>query len=97
MGAMQNNPKETRGKRSKGSRRRGQEAEWKNANPELLYYLIKLITEIGGAILFGRSRDGGAFSIKCWDAEGDWTDYLPGSGDVNEWLHEILNDYSEPK
>jgi len=92
---MQNNPK-TRKKSRSGRRGGAVSADWNKANAEYIHTIIRLATKSGGAALFGCTRDGGAYSIKYYAGDGDnWTDYLPGSQDVNEWLRDIIDELDD--
>lgn len=95
MGAMQNNPKERRGKKRSSRRRKSVTADWSEANAENIYYLIIVVSKFDGAVRFGRSRDGGAYAIGVYGDGDPWTDYLPGNQDVNEWLLEIITELDD--
>lgn len=63
---------------------------WDEAEPELLVRLIYAITRLGGAIMFGQSRDGGALQVVLYldgDKKAIW---LPGNEDLDANLHEII-------
>jgi hypothetical protein len=48
-----------------------------------------------GATRFGYSRDGGAYAIGILGDGEPFTEYLPGTADVDEWLHGFISDYDE--
>jgi hypothetical protein len=78
---------------SKRRRQNEQVADWAAASPELLQAVIANATQGDGAIRFGYSRDGGAYSVGVYGDGEPFTEYLPGSGDVDEWLEGFRLDY----
>ena len=46
---------------------RGEQPDWGRIDPELLWKVIQRCTQDDGAVMFGYSRDGGAYSIKVYD------------------------------
>lgn len=68
-------------------------ADWGNAEPGLLASVVATVTMGGGAMRFGYSRDGGAFSVGIYGDGDPFTEYLPGTEDVDEWLEGIRLDY----
>lgn len=44
-------------------RRTGAAADWLGCDPERVQAIVHKITAIGGAVTFGTSRDGGAYSV----------------------------------
>ena len=68
-------------------------ADWDGSNAELLRSVIGTVTKGGGAIRFGYSRDGGAYSVGIYGDGEPFSEYLPGTADVDEWLTEIREDY----
>ena len=75
------------------SEQNGDTADWAAADAELLRRVIETIAVDGGAIRFGYSRDGGAYSIGIYGDGDPFTEYLPCTGDVNFWLEGIKLDY----
>ncbi len=76
MGAMQNNPpdRKKRGKQrgSVNNARRlsvfaaagpAHGADWGGVDPERLQQVVLLITSLGGAVMFGVSKDSGSYSL----------------------------------
>lgn len=68
-------------------------ADWGSANAELLQRVIEVATAGGGAIRFGYSRDGGAYSVGIYGDGKPFTEFLPGPADVDEWLEGFRVDY----
>lgn len=99
MGAYQNNVKasETKGKK-RGSVRNGDRlkafaagraagsADWGGCDPKHLQAVIVGITELGGAVTFGLSRDGGAHSVTLLLDKDRTTLWFNGSADLDEEL-----------
>lgn len=44
-------------------RRKGSAADWLSCSPERVQSVVDKITALGGAVTFGTSRDGGAYSV----------------------------------
>lgn len=77
-------------------RRRRQDvsiADWGGASAELIRRAIETITSDGGAVRFGYSRDGGAYSLGVYGDGKPFTEFLPGAQDVDEWLAGFIVDY----
>lgn len=95
MGAVQNNKPARKGKRSAKRRRNSTRAEWTTATPAFIHALIVAVAKFDGAIRFGRSRDGGAYAIGVYGDGEPWTDYLPGSKSVDDWLEELIEELED--
>lgn len=53
---------------------------------------IEIITANGGAIRFGKTRDGGAFAVGVYGDGGEpYTDYLRPNDDVAEYLETLVD------
>jgi hypothetical protein len=88
--------KPEKGKKDEPQRRRRSkthEADWGDANAELLQGVIALVCTDGRAIRFGYSRDGGAFAIGVYGDGKPYTEFLPGTQDVDEWLEGFRLDF----
>lgn len=103
MGAMQNNPKNTRGKSKKrgavnNNRRldafsQGNEdgkADWRKVTPERLQSVVYGITALGGAVTFGLSRDMGAHSITLMLDDNRQTLWFNGDADLDDELDGVV-------
>jgi len=63
---------------------------WDECAPELLVRLVLAITRVGGAVMFGQSRDGGALQVVLY-LEGDKKSiWIPGNEDVDAHLYEVV-------
>ena len=68
-------------------------ADWGGVDAELLASVVATVTKDGGAIRFGYSRDGGAYAVGIYGDADPFTEYLPGTADVDEWLEGFRIDY----
>jgi hypothetical protein len=78
------------------SRRRRQSkgvADWGGVGDGILRKLIETVTLDGGAIRFGYSRDGGAYCVGVYGDGKPYTEFLPATGDIDEWLAGFTEDY----
>lgn len=65
-------------------------ADWSGCDPERLQAVVHNITELGGAVTFGTSRDGGAYSVTLMlDGERE-TLWFNGDADVDEKLQTVI-------
>lgn len=69
-------------------------ADWGSQDGNLLREIISAVTMGDGAIRFGYTRDGGAYSIGIYGDGKPFTEFCPGSSDVTGWLEGIKDDYS---
>ncbi len=74
----------TRG-RSKGS------ADWETCEAEQLKAVVTRITQMGGAVTFGLSRDEGAHMVTLLLDDSKATMWYNGDADLSESLQEVLN------
>jgi hypothetical protein len=99
MGAMQNNKKQARvGQKKRGTVRNEDRlaafssvsasggADWGACDPKWLQTVLVGITELGGAITFGMSRDLGAHSLTLLLDGNRQTLWFNGDSDLNEEL-----------
>ncbi len=104
MGAMQNNGDVTSRKRGKrgsvknknrlaalGKRRPGATASWALCKSELMLMLVHRITQLGGAVTFGLSRDGGAHMLTLMLDESRETLWYNGDADLDEEMDEVVH------
>lgn len=71
-------------------RRTGTKADWLGCSPERLQGVIHKITTVGGAVTFGTSRDGGAYSVTLL-LDGDReTLWFNGDADLDDELQAIV-------
>lgn len=88
--------KKTQADKKDVPRRRRQhdnDADWTAVEPGPLRALIGAITATGGAVRFGYTKDGGAFSLGVYGDGKPYTEFLPGSGDVEAWIEGFILDF----
>ena len=81
----------------RGSRRRASTqvtsggASWAQVDGETLKYVCCAISQRGGAIRLGYTRDGGAYAIGIYGDGEPYTDYVRPGEDINAALLEIAH------
>lgn len=80
----------------RAARGQGEIADWATADPALLLGAIATLANRGGAIRFGYSRDGGAYSIGIYLANDKFTEYVRPSEDINYYLQSVIEDFAGP-
>lgn len=70
----------------------GNVADWANADPALAISLVCAVALEGGAVRYGYTRDGGAYSIGIYMGENSKTYYCNDAEGINDKLKE-LRDY----
>lgn len=67
----------------------GGKADWTGADPRWVAAVVTAVTGQGGAVSFGYSRDGGAYSVGVF-LDGDReTLWINGSAEINDELEAI--------
>lgn len=102
MGAMQNNnDKGTKKKGKRGSVRNADRldvfarssptsgADWGGCDPKWIQAVITSITELGGAVTFGMSRDRGAHSVSLLLDDKRTTLWFNGDANLDEELEGV--------
>lgn len=69
-------------------------ADWINADATLIHRLVCRVGSEGGAVRFGYTRDGGAYSIGIYLGDDSKTYYCNEEQGINEQLNE-LSEYFE--
>lgn len=95
MPPRQQDSRSTRGAAST-RRRRGEDvqpADWSTANPLTLQALIANVTGRGGAVRFGYSRDGGAYSLGILGDGDPYTEWIRPTEDLDGVLTEIARSW----
>jgi hypothetical protein len=84
-----NSPGNTDGvKANRAYRPRVEPADWSSVDNEAISTAISAVGSIGGALRFGYSRDGGAYSIGVYGMETQpYTDFLRPGDDVSAYLY----------
>ena len=81
--------------RSRRRKARGAQlkADWNTVNSQLLQGAIASVAGGGGAIRFGYTRDGGAYSIGILGDGDPYTEYLRPSDDVPAYFEQLIADW----
>lgn len=68
-------------------------ADWSSADPRWLAGVIHAVTRVGGAVSFGYSRDGGAYSLSIM-LDGDReTLWFNGGADIDTELEAVFSTF----
>lgn len=65
-------------------------ADWQSADPELIRAAIAVVTYRGGALRFGYTSDGGAYSVGVYGDGKPYTEYIRPHEDVDHFLRELI-------
>jgi len=63
---------------------------WDEVNPELIARAVVAFTALGGAIMFGQSRDGGALQIVLYLDDTKKSIWLAGDADLDGEVFKII-------
>jgi hypothetical protein len=80
---------------SVGDRAAGGTADWAEVNPALLARLIVAVTSRGGAVRFGYTRDGGAYSIGLYYGAENNTQYVRPGQDLEGEIERYVQTYED--
>lgn len=95
MGVMKSQRPETnKRKLRRSSNGREGIADWASADAELLRRAIETVARTGGALRFGYTRDGGAYSIGVYGDGDPYTEYIRPSEDLNAFLSDICESFA---
>jgi len=72
------------------ARKGGGVADWHNANPENVLRLVCVVAVSGGAVRFGYTRDGGAYSIGIYSGELSKTYYCNEKDGIDGTIKELI-------
>lgn len=61
-------------------------ASWEDAEPETLWRTVAEVTAAGDAVVFGRTRDGGAVALTVWSGDERPKWYATGPEEIAELL-----------
>jgi hypothetical protein len=91
--SLTNGNRETPADRKQRTSIRRTPADWAEVSADSIRDCIVQIGAIGGAVRFGYSRDGGAYSIGVYGLETQpFTDYLRPGDDVAHYLDTLADD-----
>lgn len=96
------NSKETRKNTAAEKRKRrsnpiasGSTADWGTVDGQLLSKAVAAIARDGGALRLGYTRDGGAYALGIYGDGAPFTEYVPPSDDINDYLKGLIEDYEK--
>jgi len=69
-------------------------AEFNQCTAGLMQAAVHYMCEAGGAIRFGKTRDGGAIAIGLYDGDEKRTEYLAPEDDLDMFLMDVLELYA---
>jgi len=82
-------------KRPTSSGQNQQVADWTSCNARLLQDVVANASVKGGAVRFGYTRDGGAYSIGVYLRDGYFTDYIRPSEDIDIYLQTLAESFND--
>lgn len=85
--------KSTKSEEPRRRRQKSSVADWGGIDAESIRRIVSAITKIGGAVRFGYSKDGGAYSVGIYGDGKPFTEFHPEDEGVSEWLEGIAFDY----
>lgn len=70
-------------------------ADWASVNGDVLARAVAAVARDGGALRLGYTRDGGAYAIGIYGDGDPYTEYIPPSESVEEFLGRLTHAYTE--
>ena len=70
-------------------------ADWSGVDGTLLAKAVAALARDGGALRLGYTRDGGAYAIGIYGDGEPFTEYVPPSDDIDEYLRGLIEDYGD--
>lgn len=67
-----------------------QQPDWGRIDPELIWKVIQACTEDDGAVMFGYSRDGGAYSLKVYAGGEPEKVYFHTDGEMIDFMSYLV-------
>jgi hypothetical protein len=71
----------------------GKSADWTECDGDVLRKAIAAIAKMGGAVRLGYTRDGGAYAVGIYGDGDPFTEYIPPSDDITEFMKGLIEDY----
>jgi len=71
-----------------------EQPDWGRIEDRLLWTVIQKVTVDDGAILFGYSRDGGAYTVKVYGGSEPWVTYAHSDAEITEFLIGLIEVYN---
>lgn len=66
-------------------------ADWAKADAKKLLYAISCVTLHGGALRFGYTSDGGAYSVGIYGDGDPYTEYIRPGEDIDQFLMDLAD------
>jgi len=73
----------------------GGTADWASADGALLAKAVAAVAGMGGALRLGYTRDGGAYAVGIYGDGDPFTEYIPPSESIDEFLRGVIEDYGK--
>lgn len=70
-------------------------ADWAGVDGSLIAKAVAAMAANGGALRFGYTRDGGAYSVGFYGDGEPFTEYVSPGDDVEEFLRGVIEDYGK--
>jgi len=71
---------------------RGEQPDWGRIDPDLVWRFIQRCTADDGAVMFGYSRDGGAYSVKVYAGGEPEKIYAHTDAEIIDLMNFIMED-----
>jgi hypothetical protein len=84
---------EDKRKRRTHSKGNGSTADWTECEGEVLRKAVAAVARMGGAVRLGYTRDGGAYAVGIYGDGEPFTEYVPPSDDITEFMKGLIEDY----
>lgn len=72
--------------------KQGEQPDWGRIDPELLWRFIQRCTADDGAVMFGYSRDGGAYSIKVYAGGEPEKGYFHSDAELIDFMQYLMEE-----
>jgi len=69
-------------------------ADWANADAALVLQLVCAVAVEGGAVRYGYTRDGGAYSIGLYLGDDSKTYYCNEADGINDEIRELIEEFT---
>lgn len=68
-------------------------ADWATCDGTILARAVAAVSRDGGAVRLGYTRDGGAYAVGIYGDGDPFTEYVPPSEDITEFMKGLAEDY----
>jgi len=70
--------------------KQNEQPDWGRIEPQLVWQFIQRMTQDDGAVMFGYSRDGGAYSIKVYAGDEPEKAYFHSDQEITDFMQYML-------